>query len=379
MDKIKRFFECLIPVPICNIRCDYCYITQRNGWDAKPTPFKYSPEQIGRALTQKRLGGISYFSLCGSGETLVPKETMEITRRLLENGHYVNITTNGILSRRFDRILALEPDLLERLHFSFSFHYLELLKRKKVDAFFENVNRVREQGCSFLVQVNLYDEYIAHLGEIKRLCIERVGALPHIVATRRENDLFKEVELYSELPLEKYVEVAKEFDSPLFDFTMKNFGVKRREFCYAGDWTGTLNMATGIMQRCYASNIMKDVFEDPDSPIPFVAVGSHCRSLFCMNSSHFMTLGVIPDQTTPTYARLRNRAEANWYSPTMTEFLSGKLGDNHERYGALQVAKSHLYAVADAALGIKPKLGRLYRKIKKKPAAKLIPIKVAAP
>ena len=28
MDKIKRFFECLIPVTICNLKCEYCYIIQ---------------------------------------------------------------------------------------------------------------------------------------------------------------------------------------------------------------------------------------------------------------------------------------------------------------------------------------------------------------
>lgn len=379
MDKIKRFFECLIPVPICNIRCEYCYITQRNGWDEKPTPFKYSPDHIGRCLTQERLGGVCYFSLCGSGETLVPKETIEITRRLLENGHYVNITTNGILSRRFDRILAFEPQMLERLHFAFSFHYLELIKRKKIKAFFENIKRVRAAGCSFLVQINLYDEYLPHLEEIKRLCLENVGALPHVAATRKENDLIEDIELYTELAPEKYMEIAREFGSPLFDFTMQNFGVKRTEFCYAGDWTGTLNMATGMMQRCYGSNIMKDVFEDPSSPMSFVAVGNHCRSLFCMNSSHFMSLGVIPEQTTPTYASLRNRPGADWYSPKMAEFLGSKLGDSHERYDAAQRAKTDLYAVADAALWVRPKLSRMVRKVVKKTAAKVIPIKVVAP
>ena len=26
---IKRFFECLIPVTICNLECEYCYVIQR--------------------------------------------------------------------------------------------------------------------------------------------------------------------------------------------------------------------------------------------------------------------------------------------------------------------------------------------------------------
>lgn len=375
MDKIHRFFECLIPVPICNIRCEYCYITQRNGWSEQATAFRYSPEHIGRALAKDRLGGTCYFSLCGSGETLVPKETIEITRHLLRNGHYVNITTNGILSRRIGKLLEFAPEALSRLHFAFSFHYLELVKRKKIDAFFANIKRVKDAGCSYLVQLNLYDEYIPHLAEIKRLCIEHTGALPQIAATRKENDHIDDIEIYTELPLERYIEIAREFDSPLFEFTMKNFGVKRNEFCYAGDWSGTLNMATGMMSRCYGSNMFQNIFEKPAEPITFVAVGRHCRSLFCMNSSHFMSLGVIPDAVTPTYESLRNRASSGWYSDQMAEFLSGRLGDTHPRYSATGVIRSELYALADSVMWLKPRIGRMLKKSKSGRSEKVIPIK----
>ena len=63
MEKIKRFFECLIPVTACNLKCSYCYVIQRNNRKNQMANLKYSPEQIGRALNKDRLGGICYFSI----------------------------------------------------------------------------------------------------------------------------------------------------------------------------------------------------------------------------------------------------------------------------------------------------------------------------
>jgi len=50
-----------------------------------------------------------------------------------------------------------------------------------------------------------------------------------------------------------------------------------------------------------------------------------------VNSSHFLSLGVIPSMYTDvTYAGLRDRPEAKWYSDEMREFLSGKLGESNK-------------------------------------------------
>ena len=43
------------------------------------------------------------------------------------------------------------------------------------------------------------------------------------------------------LSKEEYIKIGKEMQSPLFDFTCKNFMVKRKEYCYAGYWSGKLN------------------------------------------------------------------------------------------------------------------------------------------
>lgn len=57
---IKRFFECLIPVTVCNLKCSYCYVIQRDYRNMKLAELKYTPAHIGKCLTRKRLGGSQY-------------------------------------------------------------------------------------------------------------------------------------------------------------------------------------------------------------------------------------------------------------------------------------------------------------------------------
>ena len=107
----------------------------------KNADFLYSPIQIRKALSKERLGGICYFSICGAGETLVPKETIAIVKELLQEGHYVNITTNGTLTNRFIQFQTeFTDEERSRIHFAFSFHFLELEKKNLIDAFFDMLN-----------------------------------------------------------------------------------------------------------------------------------------------------------------------------------------------------------------------------------------------
>lgn len=334
LEKIKRFIECLVPVTVCNLKCSYCYVIQEERRTEKFPDFQYSAEHIGKALSKERLGGICYISICGAGETLVPKEMTDIIQYILEQGHYVNITTNGTLTKRFDEIVALPKALLRRLHFSFSFHYLELLKINKIDDFFANIQRVKDTGCSFLVQFNLCDEYVPYLEEIKSICEKNVGAAPQVAATR--NELTNKITLMTTLTNDEYKQLGDVFKSPLFDFTMKNFMVKRKEFCYAGDWSALLNLSTGDMMKCYASDTTRNIFMDLSTPIKFKAVGNNCSASYCVNSSHFMSLGVIPSISTPSYSGLRDRIQAGWYTPQMRGFLSGKLCESNTEYNKVR-------------------------------------------
>ena len=339
----KRFIECLLPVTSCNLKCEYCYIIQESRRTNIVPKLKYSPEHICKALSKERLGGICYISICGAGETLLPDYVINIVHGLLKEGHYVNVTTNGTLQRRFLELLNFDKSLLKHLHIAFSFHYLELKNKGLIDVFFDNVNLVKNAGCSFLVQFNLYDGYLPYLDEIKNICIERTGALPQVAATRDESS--RPIKLHTNLSREDYQKTAKDFESPLFDFTMKNFNVKRKEFCYAGDWSFLLNLETGVMSKCYANTERgQNIFENLNEPIRFEAIGNNCKNDFCVNSSHFLSLGVIPSLLTPTYESLRNRRNANWYSKDMTNFLSKKLIDNNSEYSKEGKKRiNHLY------------------------------------
>ena len=359
MEKIKRFVECLIPITCCNLKCSYCYVIQRDNRKNRMAELKYSPEQIGLAMNKKRWGGTCYFSICGAGETTMQKDLDKIVYNILKNGHYVNITTNGTVKKRLEDIIEYNKKYISHLHFAFSFHYLELKRLNMLDLFFENVNMVKKSGASILVQINMCDEYMPYIEEIKTICIKNTGALPQVAATRKEHEGLKKIELLTNKTDEEYISKGREFNSPLFEFTMKNFNVKRKEFCYAGDWTGNLNLSTGKLRRCYASYIYQDVFKNPKEKIKFLAIGNHCASPFCMNSSHFMSLGVIPSVKTPTYAELRNREDANWYNDNAKKFLSTKLYESNDEYSKIKRIYANFVGKLDNLIGC------IYRFIKK--------------
>lgn len=335
MDKIVKFIECLMPITACNLKCEYCYVIQENRRKNEIPKLKYTPGQIRKALNKERLGGLAYISICGAGETLAVKEMVDIVKELLEEGHYINITTNGTLDKRFDEIVSKIPEInLKRLHFAFSLHYIELKNKGLLDKFVANINKVQKAGCSYTLQMNLCDSYIEIKDEIKKFCEENFGFLPQLAATRDEKDGIN-MKLYTKYSDREYYDFGKDFKSPLFEYTMKNFMKKRREFCYAGDWSFLLNLATGEMKKCYASSKTVNILEKPEEKIDFKAIGTNCESPFCVNSSHFMSLGIIPElKEEPTYAELR--ARGNSYTDCMKNFLNQKLYDNNAEYSNLK-------------------------------------------
>ena len=185
MAKIKRFFECLVPVSVCNLECPYCYIIQEDRRKMALADMPYSPEHIARALRPERVGGTCFISICGAGETLAQKEVVPIVGELLKEGHFVNITTNGTLSRRFDELIEACGENIGHLHLSFSMHYTELLRKGWVETFFDNIRKMRDAGASILLQLNLCDEYVPYIEEIQRLSMEKVGARPSFCPTSR--------------------------------------------------------------------------------------------------------------------------------------------------------------------------------------------------
>ena len=349
MEKINKFIECLLPVTSCNIKCSYCYVIQENRRKMEIPKLDYDLNTMSKALTKERFGGTCYFSICGAGETLIPEYTWDIVQILLNNGHYVNITTNGTLSKRFQEFKErFSNEECKRIHFAFSFHYLELKRLNLMDKFFQNVQLIREKGCSFVVQLNMCDEYMPHLEDIKKICLTKLGAYPQIAVTRKESSYPElKIELGTEGSEENYLKAGREFSSPLFEFTYKNFLVKRKEFCYAGDWAYVLNLKSGLLKRCYCSCVVQNIFKDTEKPIFKCAVGKYCNEPYCVNSSHFMSLGVIPDLKTPSYADLRNREEAQWYQSEIQEILNSKLNETNKTYGFIGKAKTTFAGIYD--------------------------------
>ena len=84
-----------VPIRNCNLKCHYCYISAQDQIKSGPAVFEYSPEHVAQCLSMKRLGGSCIINLTGGGETLIPKEMPDYIKMLLEQGHYLEVVTNG--------------------------------------------------------------------------------------------------------------------------------------------------------------------------------------------------------------------------------------------------------------------------------------------
>lgn len=334
MDKIKRFVSCYVPVTTCNLRCHYCYITQHRLFNGPLPQLKYSADTVRKSLSINRLGGIALINFCGGGETLLPPKVLEYVRALLEEGHYVMIVTNATLSKRFDEVTAFPPELTKRLFFKFSYHYLQLKERKLLDVFFSNVKKARDAGCSFTLEITPSDELVPYISELTELAIKEVGAKPHVTVARDERDP-NSMPILTKMSDEDYVKTWSVFQSELFSFKKSIFNVKRKEFCYAGDWSFLVNLGTGMMSQCYYSYVSHNIFDDYTKPIPFKAVGCNCGQYHCYNGHAFLVLGDIPELKVPSYADLRNRVctdGSEWLKPEMKSFMNTYLWETNQEY-----------------------------------------------
>ena len=332
MEIKKRFIECYIPCSICNLQCEYCYVIQQNRRKDLIENLKYPVDRMVKGLTKNRLGGTCYFSICAVGETLLPDYIIPLVRGILANGHFVNITNNGTATKRIEQLCELDSSLLKHLHFSFSFHYLELKKRNLIDVFFNNIQRVKKAGCSFILKLNLCDSYIAELDNIKKICLEKLGQLPVVSITRKQLPNGK-MDLFTN-DKGAYIKAGNSFNSKMFSFTNRFFNERRKEFCYAGDWAFLLNFETGVMSKCYSNpEGAIDIFKDINRPIRFEAIGRHCKSGFCVNADHFISQGIIPSVKCDGYADIRTDGDRSWYSADFCSFVNQKLYDYNKQYG----------------------------------------------
>ena len=332
--KPKRMILCDFPNNKCNLKCEYCYITQLPEWSRVQEKPKYSMEHIAKCLSVERLGGPCLINMTGTGETMLEPRIVDLCRLLLEQGHYIEFVTNFTVTKVVDQFMELPSELQKHLEFKISFHYNELRRLNWMDRFFENIDKVQKSDYSFALELMPYDALVPEIDSILKLCYEKVGA-PCQVSVGRKSDNGSSITLLSNYSEDEYRQQWSQFHSTMFDFKMELLDVKRKEFCYAGDWTLRVNLYSGDASPCYSQPFKQNIFDEPDKPINFVAVGCHCAMPFCINGHAHMTLGVIPEYKSPTYSEIRNRVREDgteWFSSECKEFFSHKLIESNEEY-----------------------------------------------
>lgn len=327
---MKKFIDVHVPISACNFNCKYCYVAHEGNRNQEKTFFKYDIDTIKKALSSERLGGICHFNVCGEGETLIPKEIVPIVRVMLENGHYVMIVTNGTLKNRFLEFSKFPLELRKHLGFKFSFHYMELMEKGMFDIFNENVELVKNSGMSYSIEMTPTDELEPYIDEIIAYCNEHYGAPCHVTIPRNMNT--NNIELLSKHSIDEFYNIWKKFDSPLLDFKYELWGIKRTEYCYAGVWSGLLNISNGDFSSCYTGKIHQNIFEHVDKPINFIAIGCNCKLPHCYNGHSFLSMGNIPELNCCTYNQLRDRVTSDnnhWLNDDMRYFLSERLDEDN--------------------------------------------------
>ncbi len=303
--------------------------------------------------------------MCAGGETLLSHDILPVIQKLLCEGHYVSVVTNGTLTQRFHEIAGWPEELLRHLFFKFSFHYLELKRREWIDKFFENVYSVRDAGASFTVEITPSDELIPYIDEVKKTCYEYLGTLCHVTIAR--DDRTDGIDILSCHPLDEYKKIWGQFVSPLFDFKTTIFYKKRKEFCYAGDWSLNLNLETGRVAQCYRCKELDNIYRSPDELLRVGAVGYNCPLPHCYNGHALIALGVIPELEAPTYAEERNRIcidGTEWLQPEMKAFMSSKLYESNKEYSKLRKMMIILKSRVARVSVLKTRVWEILRRIK---------------
>lgn len=319
MDSPTKFFECSIPISMCNLECEYCYVRNAHRNFNVQTPLKYSRYQIEKCLTQQRLGGKCFFSFCGSGETTLYNEMPMISDAVVSNGHYMNITTNGTSTSSVKKILEQTKCHSSHLLFSCSLHYNELAKRNLLQHFIDTIECIKSYGASYIISFVLNAGYYDVLDKVKEFTISNFGHLPAVFIGR----IIHSTTIDCNNDIETFFKHGKEFNSKLFYFCLRHFGNTSPRKCNAGKTSFVLNFQNGICKPCYhITKTAFNIFED-DKPLPIQEKCINCcRS--CVNNAHFMALGSCPfEETMHTYYSIRK--DHGQFSSDMKEFLSQKL------------------------------------------------------
>lgn len=328
-DLLKCFISISVPVQACQLKCKYCYIGQNGGFENDDIILP-SAKFIRKALSRKRIGGTALINFCGVGETLLCKELFYIIWELLEEGHYISIITNALLTEEINRYLQLSPELRKRLFFKCSFHYKQLKESNQLKIYSKNVNQIWKSGSSISVELVPQDELVPLIPEICKFCIEHFGALPHVTIARDESKT--EMPIITAYSEEEYKKIWKQFMSPMFDFKINQMK-KRTEYCTAGKNTFLFSLESGRISPCPGEKDFFNIYDDISKKINYKEVGFNCSSSYCRNAHAYLSLGIIKDVNCGTYLQIRDRTTKdgkNWVNLTMAAIFEQRICDNQE-------------------------------------------------
>jgi hypothetical protein len=274
--------------------------------------------------------------MCGLGETLLAPYCVDLAREFVLRGNHAIIITNGLITQQMKKICQLPPEIRENISMQISFHYLECERLAMTEAFFRNVQMIRDARISSWVVLNADDETAPFIKDIQALCMKNLGTLCNINESRDASQT--ENPRTTKFSLEKHLDIWKTFGSPSFCLQAKYWGEKRKEFCYAGDWIFNLILADGNIQQCPSGGVnhLANIYDNIDAPVNFAAIGHNCPYEHCYGAHAWLAFGVIPElEPLPSFAQIRDRACAdgsNWLTAQTRHFFSGKLFETNQEY-----------------------------------------------
>lgn len=340
MEQIRRFICIGVTDTVCNLKCSYCYLRCCKDDNNSPrfTRFGVDCETFKRAMSKSRLGGTCMFNFTSGGETVLNPDVVKYATALLEEGHYVEIVTNATYVPAMAEISRLDKKLLSHLMLKCSFHYLELKRLGLLNVFFDNVRTAHNAGASITVELVPTDELIPLRQEIYDLCVKELGAPCHLTVCRNAA-LPNELPVLSRLSNDEYLKTWEMFDSELFRYKMKEVNCRPEGFCYAGEWMVFMNSESGEVSQCYSGYRNFNIYQNLDAPVPFKAIGRHCRQPYCYNAHAWLTFGCIPGHDAPYYDEVRNRVcrdGTEWLYPEFKNFVHQKFSECNAPYSTIR-------------------------------------------
>lgn len=365
-DKIKYTITANVPGTMCNLRCDYCYISScvDESHLIKPE-YDFSLETMIKAFSPKRLKGLAEITVISGGETLIDNTIIPFIHGLLKQGHVVSVVTNLTLNEKIDQLLDLPQEYLKRLIVKGSLHWLELKRLNKIDDYFNNMNKVLAKGASSYPFLVVSDSYMPYLDEIKQVCMEKIGAMPHCtpsIVFEEKDDIKRDGKLKTspECTPEFVNKINEQFNSDIFRISTKLLDVNVKDiFCYAGEWSFCVDLRSGAMVKCHACKPEANFYKDLKRLPKLLPIGNNCQIATCALQYNFVAEGLIPEiADVKSFGQILDRPEL--INEEVRKLLDFKYTDFKKQYSINKQKKisekvSKIFAAK--RIGLKSKIG----------------------